>query len=303
MIISYKPDHGGVYPERRKNNSNYTVSRLNAETAYGYIGEKEGEKGKELLILAHRVDVSSVVKSLCAAKREDKEDIIADKKIREKIREELKKGSDKKAIEDFFKSKGIKRIRLHENSNKDVVIGVFRDKESKEAYRKINEELEKCSNEEKEKKREERNKIPYKYLKTEGNYCAEIYITRKGKDHNKWEMEVISNYEAHQANFIPKWRKDNPTGKLVMRLFINDMVAYEEKGEGSESYTKYCRVKKIDGSTPLIYLISHVIAIDKETYERSWAASANKLQEKNARQISVDILGQVKDPGSLRSKK
>ena len=142
-----------------------------------------------------------------------------------------------------------------------------------------------------------------KFLKKEGNYCAEIYITRKGKDHNKWEMEVISNYEAHQANFIPKWRKDNPTGKLVMRLFINDMVAYEEKGEGSESYTKYCRVKKIDGSTPLIYLISHVIAIDKETYERSWAASANKLQEKNARQISVDILGQVKDPGSLRSKK
>ncbi len=137
---------------------------------------------------------------------------------------------------------------------------------------------------------------PYKYYELRGNYCAEIYCPDKGKKAGKWQCEVISNYHAHQKNFMPQWRKEHPTARLVMRLQINDMVAYDESGE-----TVICKVKKITKmkSGGSIFLRPHTIA--KEDADKlSWGASANQLQLNHARKIGVDILGRVSDPARAK---
>ena len=78
----------------------------------------------------------------------------------------------------------------------------------------------------------------YKYAETNGNYCAEIYMPNRGKNKNKWCVEIISNFDAHQKDFIAKWRKEEPEAKLIMRLFINDMVEIEVNDNNKDSAIK-----------------------------------------------------------------
>ena len=58
---------------------------------------------------------------------------------------------------------------------------------------------------------EERNKIPYKYLKTEGKLLMRRYhITRKGKDHNKYRQRSKTwrtNSQQRSNDFIELFRK------------------------------------------------------------------------------------------------
>src|SRR5690606_38448275 len=72
--------------------------------------------------------------------------------------------------------------------------------------------------------KDRRTGIPYRYVALGGNYCAEIYQPNRGKSKNKWQVEVISYYHAHQKDFVPEWRKTEPEAKLIMRLFKDDMI-------------------------------------------------------------------------------
>jgi hypothetical protein len=81
-----------------------------------------------------------------------------------------------------------------------------------------------------------------------------------------------------------------------MRLHINDMMAYEENGS-----TLIRRVLMNDKSTERVVLTDHLCAKTENT--KPWTASANQLQLKNARKISVDILGRVHDPVRIAARK
>ena len=142
----------------------------------------------------------------------------------------------------------------------------------------------------------------YKYAETDGNYCAEIYIPNRGKKEGKWCIEIISNFDAHRKDFIPKWKKEEPEAKLIMRLFINDMVEIEVNENNKDSAIKkllpfakdnkiIARVKKMTNG--LIYLRPHNIAKENKADEFSWAASSENLQIANTKRIKISALGKI----------
>ena len=75
---------------------------------------------------------------------------------------------------------------------------------------------------------------------------------------------------------------------MIMRLHIDDMVAYEKDGE-----TIIARVKKMTSGK--IYLRENKIA-KEEGDSKSWAAYPSGMQERNLRKITVTVDGVVLDP-------
>ncbi len=252
MVISHKPDHGGAKEVIKQGK---TVACLHEDTNYGFISIDETKKEG---IFAVRKPIISLL--------EDKNiSEIGDRAIREELQKRLQGKTEKieraSIIADYAKDNGIKSVRLHIKKSMDTMRGI---------------------------KEKHGDKI-YRYVATGGNYCAEIYMPNRGKDKGKWCAEIISNFDAHQKNFIPKWRKAEPEAKLIMRLFIDDMVAYDKDGK-----TVICRVKKLT-KPDRIYLTPHNIA-KEEGDKLSWGAYPEPLRKANARRISVNVLGKVLDP-------
>ncbi|MCD6460378.1 type II CRISPR RNA-guided endonuclease Cas9, partial [bacterium] len=267
MVISHKPDHKGA-AQAIKNHS--TSAPLHKETAYGFLADSKKNKNK--IILTSRKNLSKLCDDKPKKIIRNIEKIIDDKirtdllaLIKDKTKDEIIK-----IVNDYSNKANIKKIKIKEEKTKDTIIPV-KDKSGR----------------------------AYKWYVSGNNYCAEVYcIERKNCDGKcidckkrgqaVWQSEIISNYQAHQTGFVSVWRKNHPTAKLMMRLFINDMVAYEENGK-----TKICRVFKLNKSNATIYLRDNNIAKqDKELTGRS----AKWLKERFARRIAVDILGRVKDP-------
>lgn len=261
LVISYKPDHGGAYKAIHAPRP-YTVAGLHKSSAYGLI--RKGDK-KGTVLVAERVPIESFEKL-------DNIEEIADPVIRANVLKAMnclkeKSPEWKQALTNYSERTGTRRVRIHFEKTEDVLISVKQPKD---------------------RGPEKTRGKPYKLYALGGNYCAEIYCSDKGKKAGQWQGEIISNYHAHQKNFIPQWRKDNPTAKLVMRLQINDMVAYEENGE-----TLMRRVRKLNNPDKAVFV--DPLRAKLEANE-GWAASPKQMQLKNARKISVDILGRVKDP-------
>ncbi len=256
IIISHKPDHktpgtGG---------SGSTSGKLHEETYYGLAKHQDDlEEGKVRLRV--RVPMNGL-------RAKDVADI-CDPDIRRELAYRLEGISEKdapEAIAKFASERHLRRVRIFVEKNRKAMTA-FKDKEGK----------------------------PYRYAATGGNHHIDIYCPIKDNKllktmAGKWYAETISTFDANQKDFSPQWRKDHPTAKLVMRLHINDMVAYEEN-----SKKEIRRVKKIDGGSNRAYLVPHLIAVEQGD-KLSWAASANKLQEKNARKIAVTPAGKVYDP-------
>ncbi len=245
-------------PDHGKPNGSTTIGSLHQETYYGRICD--GIK-KNTGIYATRKPF------LGLEAKEKKIQEIANPVIKQALLDQLNTKPSKQQWQDFLaqytKDNNIRRVRVHIEKSDDVMIPI-NDKSGK----------------------------PYRYVQGGNNYCADIWCTDKGKKAGKWQAEIISMYDAHQPDFTPQWRKENPTAWRVMRLQINDMVAFKLDGE-----TIISKVKKITGGR--VYLRSHLIA-KEEKDKLSWAASPNKLQERNARKVFVDPLGKVKDPGHAR---
>jgi len=270
LIISYKPDHGGAKQAIHAPRP-YTVAGLHKSSAYGLI--RKGEK-KGTVVVAERVSLESLEK---LSSIEEVADPVIRANLLKAVEGLKEKSADwKQALAGYSQKTGTKRVRIHFEKTEDVMIPV---------------------NQPEDRGPEKTRGKPYKYYALGGNYCVEIYCPDKGKKAGQWQCEIISNYHAHQKGFIPNWKKerDNVTAKLIMRLHINDMVAYEEDGE-----LKICRVKKM--TSGMIYLRPHIIA-KEEADKLSWAASAKQLQLKNARKIAVDTLGRVKDPQAKKQAK
>lgn len=250
LVISYKADHGNPQSAIRRGQ---TVAKLHEETYYGMAGEG-AKKGTWKLI--QRADAATFEKAA------DLDVLIDQKGTANPIRALLAGRSaaeHKEIIQKYFADRHIRKVRTYRERSKDVVLA-FKDKSGK----------------------------PYRYAIYGGNAYAEIYCPDRNKNAGKWQIEIIPNYCAHQKNFVPKWRHTDAHAKLIMRLHINDMVAYEKDGE-----TIIARVKKI--TSGLFYLRPHNIA-KEEADKSSWAASAEQFRLHNGRKIAVTIDGRILDP-------
>lgn len=155
----------------------------------------------------------------------------------------------------------------------------------------------------------------YKWYVGGNNFCADVFEirnddTRYPKMRGKWQVAVISNYNAAANAGAPLWRKKHATARRIMRLRINDMVMAEfsqndsklPKGlidavkhqcavERTDTVTMMFRVKKIN-SSGTVYLRPHHVA-KEEADTKSWAASAMSLQEHKARKVHISPTGKI----------
>lgn len=249
IVISHKPDHGN--PQKAIRNGK-TVAKLHEETYYGMAGEGD-KKGTWKLI--QRIPVEEF-------KTEEDLDIIIDQKgTANPIRALLTrhdKSEHEKIIQDYFKQRNMHKVRTYRERNKKVVL-VFNDR---------------------------RTHKPYRYAIYGGNAYAEIYCPDRGKNAGKWQIEIIPNYCAHQKNFVPNWRHTDAHAKLIMRLHIDDMVAYEENGK-----TIIARVQKMDSGHGVFFQENKVA---KDEIKSGFGAA--KMQSLNMRPITVTVDGVVLDP-------
>lgn len=249
MVVSFKPDHGNA---KKAIAEHKTVGQLHKETAYGLVSKDE-ENGKIIL---------SVRKELVGLESVKKIKEIADPRIRATLlqRTEGKTGKEITGIlSEYSKETGIKRVKTQIEKSLDTVVRI------------------------------EDKKGNYKYYALGNNYCADIYCPDKGKKAGKWQIEIIPMFYAHQQNFTPNWQKENPTAKKVMRLYINDTVAYEENGK-----TEIRRVRMLSIANKIIYMRKINIAMKENDIGEQF--SAKRFQKTNARKVGVDILGRVSDP-------
>ncbi len=156
----------------------------------------------------------------------------------------------------------------------------------------------------------------YKWYVGGNNFCADVFEIRNDEKRypklaGKWQVAVISNYNAETGDGVPLWRKKYATARRVMTLRINDMVVADFSKDDEnlpaglvETVMHQCaieqkdtvqvvfRVKKIN-SDGRIYLRPHFIAKEERDGSKTWGASAGSLQEHNARKVHVSPTGKI----------
>ncbi len=140
---------------------------------------------------------------------------------------------------------------------------------------------------------------PYKGYKGDSNYCIEIVRNEKGK----WEGEVISTFEAYQAERMHGLsRLGHPTvslsGKsLVMRLMGNDFVRLEAAGA-----TITMRIAKMSGNGQVFLAPNNESNVDSRNRDKEdpfayISKMAGSLFTAKSRRVTISPIGELRDPG------
>jgi CRISPR-associated endonuclease Csn1 len=134
----------------------------------------------------------------------------------------------------------------------------------------------------------------YKGYKGDANYRYDVWELANGK----WVEEVVSMFEAHDRNWTSAVRSAHPAARKVLSLHQNDMVAYEHPIEG---YT-IARVVKFSAGQVTFAGNREAGALkardaDKGDPFRYFYKTAGAMRDIKVRQVRVDELGHVFDPG------
>lgn len=258
IVVSHKPDHGTVSRAGYATGKGQTAGRLHNDTAYGFGKDANGNP-----VAVHRKPFLSLEPKDIPA--------IRDEELRNALHDAIGAlANDKKArfeALDRFRNqhpkyKGIRRVRMAET----LGLIAIHDRDGK----------------------------AYKGYKGDANYRYDVWETLDGK----WHSEVVSMFDAHQPGWQSAFHAGHPAARRVLRLQQNDMVAYEHPKDG---YT-IARVVKFSGDR--VYFAPHKETgklkerdADKNDPFRYLSKSANGLKEIFCRQVRVDELGRVFDPG------
>jgi len=234
-----------------------TAGQLHNETAYGFTGEEQ--KGVPVVVTRKRfVELTE-------------QDIpsIADPVLRDELYGEIRGLSGKALTEALMRFaqnsktfKGIRRVRVHQTLN---VIPI-RDETGR----------------------------PYKAYKGDANYRYDVWELPNGK----WAEEIVSMFEAHKPDWQSTVRRENPTARKVLSLKQNDLVAYEHPEDG------YTVARVVKFSKGMVAFAAHREGgalksrdADKDDPFKYFYKSAGAMRDVKLRQIRVDEIGQVFDPG------
>ena len=260
VVVSHKADHGRKRTPPKGHDA--TAARLHNDTAYGLTG-MVSDSG--LPIVVHRVPLLSL-------KPADITDPIRipDAALQRALwaaTEGLSGKDFEKALVAFSKShplfKGIRHVRVREGLN----VITIADKTGR----------------------------VYKGYKGDANARFDVWRMPDGK----WVSSVVSMFDAHRREF--ETERPHPAAKKVLSLRQNDLIAIERDGGARE----IMRVVKF-GAAGQITIAAHQEAgplkerdsksneIDPFKYSSPTAGGLKKL---NARQIRIDELGRIFDPG------
>ncbi|MBD0413593.1 type II CRISPR RNA-guided endonuclease Cas9 [Oryzicola mucosus] len=267
-VVSHRPDHGTVSREAYASGRGQTAGKLHNDTAYSPTGEVD-EKGSPRVVRRRQLSDFKSEKDLAA---------IRDTQLREALWAATRGLSGKEfeaALIAFSRAetldgrknpfRNLRHIRVLET---ETIIPI-KDKDGK----------------------------VYKGYLGGGNYRFDVWQLPDGR----WDADVISMFEAHQPGYVSKIRQDHHNPKKVMSLQIGDMVAYEHPESGERVIA---RVRKFDQRNKQIYLDPHNEGgrlddrhKDEADPFRSFSKRPNALKAIKARQVRVDEIGRVWDPG------
>lgn len=259
VTISHKPDHGRM--KRPSRHHDVTAGRLHNDTAYGLTGEMAPD-GKTPIVV-HRIPLLSL-----KPEQLEKEGVIPDRTLREALRDVTagRKGKDfETALMKFRKFdgpfKGLRHLRIREALS---VIPIH-----------------------------DANGRAYKAYKGDANARFDVWRMPDGK----WVSDIVSMFDAHQPS--QKDRRPHPAAKKMLSLRQNDMLAIQRDGDEPE----FVRVVKFS-TIGSIALAGNREAgalkardANKEDPFKYILSSAGGLKKLKARQIRIDPLGHVFDPG------
>lgn len=263
IVVSHKPDHGTVSREGYAKGRGQTAGKLHNDTAYGPTGEKDAA-GNDLVV--RRIAISSIKTPADIMKIRTNEH--GHSELRDRLYEATR-GREGKAFEqavvEFVKTdakfKGIRHVRIVEPL-KTIPI---RDKDGR----------------------------VYKGYKGDSNYAFDVWALKGGN----WVTEVVSTFDAHRPGWQSAIRAENPTAKKILSLKQGDIVAIE-RDEGR----RIMRVVKFKEGQ--VCLADHNEAgslkardANKDDGFKYVYLSASSLRKSKARQVRIDEIGQVSDPG------
>ncbi len=260
--VSHKPDHGSVNQAGYAKGRGQTTRKLHNDTAYGLIGEND-ERGNDLVV--HRIPITDIKKAADIFKIRRNEH--GHSELRDRLWEATRDLEGKafgKAILEFVKTdpkfKGIRHVRIVET------LKTIRVRDAKGR--------------------------PYKGYKGDSNYVFFVWQLRDGK----WVKEVVSTFDAHQPGWQSTMRAEHPTAKKILNLKQGDCLAI---GTGKER--RLMQVVKFSGSLTLADLneAGSLKARDADRADpfKYVYLSASSLKKNRARQVRVDEIGHVYDPG------
>lgn len=259
-VAAHKPDHGrSAKPSRHRD---VTAGKLHNDTAYGLTGLTSAD-GKTPIVV-HRVPLASLKPAQIADPTS-----IADQALRMALwlatRDCTGKAFDQ-ALSKFAAEhpvfKGIRRVRLREPLN---VIPI-RDAAGR----------------------------AYKAYKGDANARYDVWRMPDGK----WQADVVPMFDAHSHGAGD--RRPHPAAKKVLSLRQGDVIAVERySGIGLMRVIKF----SVNGS--ILFAHPNEAGALKSRHETSedldpfryFQAAPGSLKKARARQVRIDPLGRVFDPG------
>jgi CRISPR-associated endonuclease Csn1 len=265
IIVSHKPDHGTVSRGGYAKGRGQTAGKLHNDTAYGFTGEKD-DKGNNLVV--RRVSIGEIKKPADILKIRGNEHNHSE--LRDCLWEATRDLEGKAFLEavDRFRTtdakfKGIRHVRIVEPL-KTIPI-------HNQAGR------------------------AYKGYKGDSNHRFDVWALPNGK----WISEVVSTFDAHQPGWQSSVRLENPTARKVFSLQQGDCMAIEHKGA-----LRLTRVVKFSEAGSLTLADHHEAGAlksrdaNKDDPFKYIYVSASSLKKKSARQVRIDEIGHVFDPGA-----
>jgi CRISPR-associated endonuclease Csn1 len=259
VTVSHKPDHGRK--GRPSPNRDVTAGRLHNDTAYGFTGEVAAD-GKTPIVV-HRIPFMSLKPRDIADPSRIPDDALRDA-LFEATRDLTGKSYDRalaRFTNDHPVFAGIRRVRVREPLN---VIPI-RDKAGR----------------------------AYKGYKGDSNARYDVWRLPNGK----WVADIVSMFEAHKVQTGD--RRPHPAAKKMLSLRQNDMLAIERDGGEPQivrvvkfSTTGQITLAPPNEAGPLKGRDASAEDPFKYVY-----ASAGSLNRTKARQLRIDPLGRVFDPG------
>ncbi len=259
-VTSHRPNHGSASKAALPKNRDATAGRLHNDTAYGLTGRQENG----VPLVAHRVPLESL-------KPDDLNDggrRVADQTLRKAMKAAVGDAEGKAFIQALTRFRemhpkfaGIRRVRVIE----PLAVIPIRDS----------------------------NGQVYKGYKGDSNYRYDVWEVPTGK----WISEVISMFDAHQPGRLSQIRQQHHNPRKVLSLHRDDLLALD-RGAGRE----LMRVVKFSENQLVLAPPNEAGSLkardaDKGDPFRYVYPSPRALKTWGARQVRIDELGRVQDPG------
>lgn len=257
ITVSHRPDHGTVSKAGLKPGRDQTAGRLHNDTAYGLTGETDA-KGNSIVV--RRVPLSAIKKPADIGR-------VRDPLLRAALADFLQ-GYDGKAFEARMARfpelgpllyRGMRRVRVVE----PLTVIPVRDRDGQ----------------------------AYKGYKGDSNYRYDVWEMPDGK----WRCSVVSMFDAHQSTELPR---PHPAARKVLSLQRSDIIAIE-RTDGERELVRVVKFseKQFAVAPPQEGGALKARDADADDPFRYLYPSPNTLKGWKARQVRIDELGRVLDPG------